>query len=146
MDPQQPNDLPPQPPYTPPQQGYSPPPPPPQGAYYAQPPVADTGGLSDSAAGAIAYITIIPAIIFLILEPYSRRPFVRFHAMQCLGLAVVCFALQLLHVIPILGTIVALLGGFVMFVLWLICLVNAAQGKIFKAPIIGDFAAKQAGI
>ena len=27
-------------------------------------------GLSDNAAGGLSYITIIPAIVFLILEPY----------------------------------------------------------------------------
>ena len=49
-------------------------PPPPPTPSSAQP------GLSDSAAGALAYFTFIPAIIFLIVEPYSRNPFVRFHA------------------------------------------------------------------
>lgn len=29
-------------------------------------------GLSDNAAGALAYVTIIPAIIFLIVEPYNK--------------------------------------------------------------------------
>jgi len=31
-------------------------------------------GLSDNAAGALAYVTIIPAIIFLIVEPLTRTP------------------------------------------------------------------------
>src|SRR3954452_9966484 len=46
-----------------------------------------SAGLSDNAAGAIAYVTIIPAIIFLLVEPYNRKRFVRFHAFQCLFLA-----------------------------------------------------------
>ncbi len=47
-------------------------------------------GLSDNAAGAIAYITIIPAIIFLIVEPYNKNSFVRFHAWQSIFLGIAC--------------------------------------------------------
>ena len=107
-------------------------------------------GLSDNAAGAIAYLTFIPAIIFLVMEPYSRRPFVRFHAMQCIALTV---ASVLLHFA--IGLMVFMLHGFtfllsslvslLFFVLWLICIVSAAQGKSFKVPLLGDFAAQQAG-
>ena len=41
-------------------------------------------GLSDNAAGALAYVTIIPAIIFLVMEPYNKNRFIRFHSWQCL--------------------------------------------------------------
>ena len=41
-------------------------------------------GLSDNLAGALAYLTIIPAIVFLVIEPFNRRRFVRFHAFQCI--------------------------------------------------------------
>ena len=54
-----------------------------------------SAGLADNVAGALAYVfTIIPAILFLILEPYNRRPFVRFHAFQCLCLAATGFVLS----------------------------------------------------
>jgi uncharacterized membrane protein len=109
---------------------------------------AQAGGLSDNAAGAIAYLTFIPAVIFLVLEPYSKRPFVRFHAMQCLGLTVASIALHFavgllayaLHGMSLLSGLVSL----VFFALWLICIINAAQGKMFKVPVIGDFAQQQA--
>ena len=39
-------------------------------------------GLTDNVAGALAYLTIIPAILFLVLEPFNKRRFVRFHAFQ----------------------------------------------------------------
>ena len=41
-----------------------------------------TGGLEDNVAGMLAYITIIPAIIFLVVEPFNKRRFVRFHSFQ----------------------------------------------------------------
>src|SRR6266481_6922705 len=62
------------------------------------------GGLSETAAGVIAYITIIPAIIFLVMDPYNRSSFIRFHAWQSIffGIAV-AVVLFVLGVIPILG-------------------------------------------
>jgi len=54
-------------------------------------------GLSDNAAGAIAYITFVPAIVFLVLPPYNTSPFVRFHAWQSifLNLASIVLAIAL---------------------------------------------------
>ena len=43
--------------------------------------VAASTGLSDNAAGALAYLTVIPAIIFLIVEPYNKNSFVRFNCL-----------------------------------------------------------------
>jgi uncharacterized membrane protein len=115
------------------------PPPPP---YAAAPPAA---GLSDNAAGAIAYLTIIPAIIFLLLEPYNRRPFVRFHSYQCIAFGVVTLVIHLvLGVIPILGWIVSVFVSLAFFVIWLITIFKASRGEWFKLPIIGDFAEQQA--
>jgi len=116
---------------------------------------AQTSGLSDNSAAAIAYITIIPAIIFLVMEPYNRKPFVRYHAMQCIGLHVLWLAVWL--VLMVLGVMLAMVHLHMLVlllwpicwiglvVLWLLCIVSAAQGKWFKLPIIGDFARKQAG-
>ena len=120
------------------------------------PPPAATSGLSDNAAAALAYVTIIPAIIFLVLEPYNRKPFIRFHSFQCLGLAVVSVVLHIgvfiigsvLHVIPIMGAILGgilhLLVSLVIFIAWLICIIKASKGEWYKLPVIGDFALKQA--
>ena len=56
-------------------------------------------GLSDNAAGAIAYITWIPAVIFLLLSPYNQKPFVKFHAWQNLLLNAACIVLYVATVI-----------------------------------------------
>jgi uncharacterized membrane protein len=103
------------------------------------PAVAAESGLSDNAAGALAYITIIPAILFLVLEPYNKRPFVRFHAFQCIGLAVCAFALGVLMIIPILGWIVGIVGDLMLFVCWIMCIVKASKGERWKVPIIGNY-------
>ena len=120
---------------------------PPPGGYQTPPPpaAAPAEGLSDTAAGALAYVTIIPAILFLVLAPYNTRPFVKFHAFQCLGLAVIWLCLGLIFVIPLLGQIVGGLGYIALLVCWVLSILKASQGSVFKLPVISDFAAKQAG-
>jgi uncharacterized membrane protein len=101
-------------------------------------------GLSDNAAGALAYLTIIPAIIFLVIEPYNRNPFIKFHCWQSIFLSIVWFAICIIGVIPILGWIIFILGFLVLFIVWLMCVLKALKGDRFKLPIIGALAEKQA--
>ncbi len=109
------------------------------------------GGMADNVAGMLAYITIIPAIIFLVMAPYNRSRFVRFHSFQCIFFAiawtVLWIALSFVGMIPVIGWLSILiwpllgLGGLV---LWIILLLKANQGQMFKLPVIGDLAEKQA--
>ncbi len=70
-------------------------------------------GLSDNSVGAIAYITFVPAIIFLILPPYNSSPFVRFHAWQSifLNVAAIVVSVALSIVLGLSSLIFQLLGG-----------------------------------
>jgi uncharacterized membrane protein len=113
--------------------------------------MAPATGLADNVAGMLAYITIIPAIVFLVVEPYNRKPFVRFHSFQsiflCVAWTVVWIAVTFV-LAPFMWffahMLLSLLGlGF--FVLWIILLLKAYQGQMFKVPVIGDLAQKQAG-
>ena len=109
-------------------------------------------GISDNGAGALAYVTFIPAIIFLLVEPYNRSSYVKFHSWQSIFffIAWVCVNVVLrvlLGVVPFFGLMgLALwpLVGLLFFILWIILLMNAVNGKRFKLPIIGDLAEKQA--
>jgi uncharacterized membrane protein len=103
------------------------------------------GGLQDNVAGMLAYITIIPAIIFLVMEPYNRNKFIRFHAFQCLFLCVALIAIDIvLGFIPFVGWVLAPLVGLAGLVLAIICLLKAYNNQMWKLPVIGDFAEKQA--
>jgi uncharacterized membrane protein len=153
----------PQQPPVPPQAAYPPPaypqaPPayaaPPQG-YPQAAPGAGSSGLSANAAAAIAYITFIPAILFLIIEPYNKTPLVRFHSFQSIGLAVVWFALWVIMMVtsmvlifmPFIHLLLVpcyFLVGLGVFIAWLVAILKASKGEFFKLPIIGDFAMKQA--
>ena len=103
------------------------------------PPAAAESGLADNVAGALAYITFIPAILFLVLADYNKRPFVRFHAFQCLGLYVCAFACGIVMIIPILGWIVGFVGYITLLVCWIMAIVKAYGGQRWKVPIIGNF-------
>jgi uncharacterized membrane protein len=109
------------------------------------PPVAAAdSGLADNVAGALAYITFIPAVLFLILDPYKNRPFVKFNALQCLGLYVCAIALGIVMIIPILGWIVGIVGDLTLFVFWVICIVKASQGQLYKVPVVGNYVEQMA--
>ena len=103
------------------------------------PPQIAAGGLADNIAGALAYITIVPAIIFLVLEPYNKNSFIRFHAFNCLVLAGIGFVLSFFTAIPILGWFLGPILWLVLACVWLLCVFKAYQGVRFKLPIVGDF-------
>jgi uncharacterized membrane protein len=112
-----------------------------------------TSGLTDNAAGAIAYLTFIPAVFFLVAVPYNRNAYIRFHAWQSILLSVAAIAVDL-----VLSFALVLAFMFSPFLhlaawrvielfwlaVWVVCMVNAAQGKRFKLPVIGDLAEQQA--
>ncbi len=101
-------------------------------------PAASSSGLADNVAAALAYVTIIPAILFLVLEPYNRNPLIRFHAFQSLGLGITWIVCSMLMIIPLLGWILAPILMLILFVVWVICIMKAYQGKMFKVPVIGN--------
>jgi uncharacterized membrane protein len=116
----------------------------------------NVGVLPRTIAGALAYCTFIPAIVFLLVEPYNRDRFVRFHSFQCIGFwlaavvigAVLRAAAFLLLFVPLLGYLVVLLLSMAtslgLFVIWVVLIVKALQGEMFQLPLVGEFAARQA--
>jgi len=121
---------------------------------------ASSAGLTNNAAGALAYLAgIFTGIIFLVLDPYKSDCFVRFHAIQCIlfniawiaswflwGVVSVffgVFAHGFIGVAIFPGYILLCLGGFI---LWIYLMYSAYKGEIFYIPILGNIAAKQAGL
>jgi len=113
------------------------------------------GFLPDNIAAALAYVTPIPAIVFLRVQSFKRNHFVRFHSWQSIflllaGLAVavaVKIVFSLLSLIPrfgyLLASLVALLTGLAWGILWLVVIVKALQHELFKLPVIGDLAERR---
>jgi uncharacterized membrane protein len=112
------------------------------------------GQLKDNFIAALAYVTFIPAVVFVLIEPFKRNRFVRFHSFQSILLTVaiilIAIAMRILYsvlaLIPVLGYLLAWLAmtvavlGWV--ILWLVLLVKALQGETFRLPWIGSLAEK----
>jgi uncharacterized membrane protein len=121
------------------------------------PPREKVGTLGESLMGALAYLTFIPAVVFLLVDRNRRSPFVRFHSVQCLLFWLVSIAaavlvrlfILLLLFVPAVGpllvllivTIVALAALFI----WIILVVKAFQGEMFALPLIGTLAEQYSG-
>jgi uncharacterized membrane protein len=114
------------------------------------------GCLPENIVGALAYFSFVPAIIFLLLEPYRKNRYVRFHSLQCLvssgATILLAVALKLagdaLFLIPVVGPLLVVLVGVVaslaVLMIWLVLVVKAVQGEMFKLPILGYFAEQHA--
>ena len=107
-------------------------------------------GISDSAACGLAYLTFIPAIIFLVVAPYNANREIRFHSWQSIFLgafAVVCWVLNMILLfIPIIGWLISIVIMLGLLALWLMCIIKAFSGGRFMIPVLGQLAAKQAGV
>ncbi len=115
----------------------------------AAPAASTAAPIEENIAGMLAYFTIIPAIIFLLVEPYNRNRFVRFHSFQCLftcgALIVLQVGLSILsYAMPLIMFPIWTLLGLAEFALWILLVIKAYQHQIFKLPIVGDLAEKQA--
>lgn len=108
--------------------------------------------LRDSLLGALAYVLLLPAMVFLAVPPLRSSRFVRFHSWQSLFFALASAIAALLTrllffvlpVIPFVGYLLAwlLIGlvGLAIVVLWGVLFVKAALGDAFELPWIGPLA------
>ena len=115
-------------------------------------PDSNPSGLSDNAAAGIAYITLIPAVLFLVIEPFKKSAYVRFHAWQSIFFFVAAAVIDILvgtvqNIVPsaaFLTLTVLQLVNLLLFVFWIFIFVSAFNGKHLRLPLIGALADKQA--
>ena len=102
-------------------------------------------GIQENVEGLLCYLGgWITGIIFFIIEKENK--IVRFHAVQSIAISVVLMVVYfILGLIPIIGWIIMPFVGIASFILWIILMLKAYQGKMYKLPVIGDFAEKQVG-
>lgn len=117
-------------------------------------PAPSSGGLADNVAGLLVYLIGVLAIVFLLIEPYNKNKFVRFHCFQYIffcgaavvlgiGLTILSMVLGMVN----LGAVALLLYPVLwlaLFVGWVLMIVKAYQGQMFKMPVIGNLAEKYA--
>lgn len=116
---------------------------------------ASSESISDNLAGLLAYL-FVPAILFLVLDPYKKNKFIRFHSFQCLFFAAAWFVLWIiLHIVGSVLWMIPVVGWMVVLVLFplihllglllgIFLMIKAFKGEKFKLPVLGDLAEKQA--
>jgi len=100
-------------------------------------------GLSANVAGLLCYVAgWITGIVFLVLE--KKSTFVKFHAYQSImTFGILTVAQLVLGWIPLVGWVLNILIGILMLILWIILIIQAGTGKMWKVPWAGDWAEKQ---
>jgi len=117
----------------------------------AKPEAETTVGMSANVAGLLCYVAgWITGIIFLVLE--KKSTFVKFHAWQSIMtfgilavLGLIFFPLRFIPFIGLVFWVLSIIVGITSFVLWIILMVQAGTGKMWKLPWVGNWAEKQAG-
>ena|SRR5215831_4816457 len=119
-----------------------------------------TAGIEENVAGVLCYVlTWVTGLVFLLLD---KRPFVRFHAAQSIGLCVggvvigigfwmvvlfLTFLLAVIHIpVGFLAFFLWPVVSIAFFAAWVFCMYKAYQHEKFKVPIIGDLAEKMIGV
>jgi len=101
-----------------------------------------TIGMQPNLAAMLSYLLgFISGIVFYVLEKDNK--FVRFHAMQSIIAFGFLFVLgAFLGFMPIIGWVLRYMLVILEFVLWIILMVKAYNGELFKLPVAGDIAEK----
>lgn len=107
-------------------------------------------GMEQNIASLLCYVLgFITGIVFILIEKDNKV--VRFHAFQSLFTFLPLFILQyaltyiIAMILPAL-LIIMTIFSLAVLVLWIFMMVKAFQNQMIKLPIVGDLAAKQAGI
>jgi uncharacterized membrane protein len=126
------------------------------------PPWVETGSktMETNLVGALTYLAgFVTGLVFLVLDPYKSNSFVRFHAFQSIFFNVAWIAFWIIWMIlsavltPLTAGIFGLIALPLMLVfavagfgIWIFLMYQAYQQKLFKLPLVGKFAAEQAGV
>jgi uncharacterized membrane protein len=97
-------------------------------------------GLEPNIAGLLCYVGgWISGIVFLVIE--QKNAFVRFHALQSIvTFGALTVAGALLGWIPYAGVVFGTIIGILAFILWVVLMVKAYQGELYKVPVAGQVA------
>lgn len=113
------------------------------------PPGAPQSQISANVAGALCYIPVfIPAIVFLVLQPYSQDRGIRFHAFQSLFLQIAWVLIQIVLgiVLPVAGWglwwTFSRLVHLALIILALYLMWQTYQNQKTVLPVIGEAARK----
>lgn len=126
----------------------------------AKPEAESSTGMTANVAGLLCYVGVwVSGIVFVALE--KKSTFVKFHAWQSimtfgvLTLAHLILSTMLIDIgwgsllypnlgLIRIGTALGWIIGLIMLALWIVLMLTAYQGKMWKVPLAGNWAEKQA--
>jgi len=97
-----------------------------------------TFGLEKNVASALCYVLgWVSGLFFFLAEKEDKT--IRFHALQ----SIIFFGvLNVIVIIPFVGWTLSPFVGIVSLVGWILLLVKAYQGQVFRLPVVGNLAEK----
>ena len=100
--------------------------------------------VKDGKAPAVLSYFLVGILWWLLDEKLKKNTFVKFHVKQALVLLIASVAVSvagwILIFIPVVGWIAFAVLRVGVFVLWIMGIVKAAQGKTAELPLIGSYA------
>ena len=110
--------------------------------------VSEVDDPGEHVLGALAYLTPVPAVAFLLIEPYSNNRFIRFHSYQCLLLTVTAIVLSaatgIIFVFSFLEGLLSNALQIAVILAWVLAAYRAWQGDEYGLPLIGKMAKRYA--
>ncbi len=99
-------------------------------------------GLQQNVAGLLCYLAWwVTGIVFLVIEKENK--FVRFHAWQSIFTFGPITILQIILSFIPFGFVIGIIVWILSVILWIVCMLRAYQGQLFKLPIAGNIAGNQ---
>lgn len=86
----------------------------------------------------VSHLFGIGWLIALILNMSNKEELASYYIRQNLGIIIMSIALSILRYIPILGPVIWIAGGILVFVFWLMSLIWSIQGEMKPVPWVGD--------
>lgn len=86
----------------------------------------------------ISHLFGIGWIVALVLNSSKKEELASYYIRQNLGFIIVWLGLSILRVIPLIGPVIWVAGGVILFVGWLMSLISSIQGEMKPVPWLGD--------
>jgi uncharacterized membrane protein len=109
-----------------------------------------TNDFRDRALSVLAYVGLLPAIVFLLVPALRHSRSIGFHSWQSVLFSIASLIVALLlrlmffvfSFLALLAWLLLGIGALGIFMLWLVLTVQAARGRGFELPVIGPLAAR----
>ena len=86
----------------------------------------------------VSHRFVIGWLIALIVNSSKKEQLASFYIRQNLGFIVVWVALEVLRILPIVGPVIRVVGGVLLFIGWLMSLIWSIQGEQKPVPWLGE--------